>query len=102
MSEHDDTPEDDVAIDDAHDCFPEPDFDHLREEGSDRLWLKAILPYVHAMTNGKLPIEASHDHDDRLRYASWDMGIAACERAARIFRSDLPPIDYDDPDPKGG
>lgn len=101
MNELDESPIDD-GEDDGFDCSHEcidVDPEYLAVQSSDRLWLKAILPFVQLAAGGKMPIELPHDTRGRLKYASWEMTIAACERAARIFRSDLEPVDvFDDPD----
>jgi hypothetical protein len=53
-------------------------------EGQARLWLKAIAPLLQLR---------SHDSDpsSRVQLAFDLMHIAACERAARVLRSDLGP-----------
>jgi hypothetical protein len=55
----------------------------LADEGQARLWLKALLPILQLR---------SHDTDPigRVQFSYDQMHIAACERATRILRSDLP------------
>jgi hypothetical protein len=49
-----------------------------------RLWLRALVPLLQLRAQ-----EA--DPSDRVQFALDRMHIAACERVARILRSDLPP-----------
>jgi hypothetical protein len=60
----------DLAMDDAAD------------EAQSRLWIRALTPLLQLR---------KHDSDpsDRVQYAFDLMYIAACERVARILRSDL-------------
>jgi hypothetical protein len=53
-------------------------------ESQQRLWLKAILPLLQFRS-------PDADPSDRVQFAFDQMTIAACERAARILRSDLRP-----------
>jgi hypothetical protein len=55
----------------------------LDEESQKRLWLRAIIPLLQLR---------SHDSDPsgRVQLAFDLMHIAACERASRLLRSDLP------------
>ncbi len=53
-------------------------------ESQQRLWLKAILPLLQLRS-------PDADPSDRVQFAFDQMAIAACERAARILRSDLQP-----------
>lgn len=83
METPDDVPSDEMA-------------EFLSLQTNDRLWLRAALPLVQLATK----VDAATTHE-RVRHAVNDMAIAACERAARIFRSDLPPLgceDSGDPD----
>ena len=74
---------------DAGDSFnPDPTADELiqaalDEESQKRLWLRAIIPLLQLR---------SHDPDPsgRVQLAFDLMHIAACERASRLLRSDLP------------
>ena len=62
--------EQDLAVDDAAD------------EAQSRLWIRALTPLLQLR---------KHDSDpsDRVQYAFDLMYVAACERVARILRSDL-------------
>jgi hypothetical protein len=53
-------------------------------ESQQRLWLKAILPLLQLRSQNA-------DPSDRVQFAFDQMTIAACERAARILRTDLRP-----------
>jgi hypothetical protein len=53
-------------------------------ESQQRLWLKAILPLLQLRS-------PDTDPSDRVQFAFDQMTIAACERAARILRTDLAP-----------
>jgi len=53
-------------------------------ESQQRLWLKAILPLLQLRS-------PDADPSDRVQFAFDQMTIAACERAARILRTDLRP-----------
>ncbi len=53
-------------------------------ESQQRLWLKAILPLLQLRSRDS-------DPSDRVQFALDQMTIAACERAARILRTDLRP-----------
>ena len=68
----DDTPTDDDLVADIIDL-----------ETEKRLWLRAIIPLLQLR---------SHDSDPsaRVQLSSDLMHIAACERARRLLRSDLP------------
>ncbi len=59
----------------------------LDNESQRRLWLKAITPILQLHPN-------EMDHSGRVRFAFDLLRIAACERVARILRSDLK-IDQD-------
>jgi hypothetical protein len=82
-----DVPED--MVDEACEAYhDEVDVDYLAVQGSDRLWLKAVQPLILLASKDN---SAAHT---RVRHAINDMAVAACERAARILRSDLPPFDF--------
>ncbi len=71
-----------------HDAM-EPTAEEIAEqiidlESQQRLWLKAILPLLQLRS-------PDADPSDRVQFAFDQMTIAACERAARILRSDLRP-----------
>jgi hypothetical protein len=53
-------------------------------EIQNRLWLKTLVPLLQLRSQ-------ETDPSDRVQYALDLMYIAACERIARILRSDLPP-----------
>lgn len=59
----------------------------LDNESQQRLWIKAITPILQLRTH-------ELDPSGRVRFAFDLMQIAACERVARILRSDLK-IDQD-------
>lgn len=71
------------AADDAGDPI-ESAAELLADDSQRRLWLRAIVSLIQLRTRESDP---SH----RVQYALDQMQIAACERAARILRSDLPP-----------
>ncbi len=56
--------------------------DEAADEGRQRLWIRALTPLLQFR---------NHDSDpsDRVQFALDCMYIAACERVARILRSDL-------------
>ncbi len=56
--------------------------DNASDEAQSRLWIRALTPLLQLR---------KHDSDpsDRVQYAFDLMYIAACERVARILRSDL-------------
>jgi len=60
----------DLAVDDAAD------------EGRQRLWIRCLTPLL------QLRVRES-DPSDRVQFAFDQMYVAACERVARILRSDL-------------
>lgn len=60
-------------------------------ERRERLWLRACCAFVESSRRPGSGDVAS----GRVRLAIDDAVIAACERAARIFRSDLPPTGWD-------
>jgi hypothetical protein len=49
-----------------------------------RLWLRALVPLLQLRSQ-------EPDPNDRVQFALDRMYVAACERVARILRSDLPP-----------
>jgi hypothetical protein len=55
----------------------------LDEETQKRLWLRAIIPWLHLRSH-------ETDPSGRVQLAFDLMHIAACERASRLLRSDLP------------
>lgn len=80
-------------VDDGEGAYIEMQAAVYDQDKQDRMWLKACSMF--------LDIAAGYTekhNDNRPRYAVEDAIIAACERAARIFRSDLPPIGYGDDD----
>lgn len=88
----------DAPIDDEIPCdgecgcdLPDPDFESEIEsmERNDRAWLRTLYPYVELAVK---PNQA--EVHTRVRHAMNDAAIAACERVARICRSDLAPVDY--------
>lgn len=82
-----DVPDD--MVDEACEAYDdEVGVDYLAVEGSDRLWLKAVQPLILLASKDAPAMHA------RVRHAINDMAIAACERAARILRSDLRPFDF--------
>ena len=58
------------------------EIDDAADEGRQRLWIRALTPLLQLR---------NHDTDpsSRVQYAFDLMYIAACERMARILRSDL-------------
>jgi len=60
----------DLAIDDAAD------------EGRQRLWIRSLTPLLQLRTH-------ETDPSSRVQFAFDQMYVAACERVARILRSDL-------------
>jgi len=62
--------DEDLAIDDTAD------------EGSQRLWIRSITPLLKLRSR-------ETDPSSRVQYAFDLMYVAACERVARILRSDL-------------
>ncbi len=55
-------------------------------EENSRKWLRAIAGFLeHYSTDSAI--------DNRVQYALDMAAIAACERASRILRSDLPPVE---------
>lgn len=88
---------DDVVDDACEEYIDDVDVDYLAVQGSDRLWLKAVQPLI------LLAVKDNSAAHVRVRHAINDMALAACERAARILRSDLPPLTWDDgPDAPDG
>ena len=67
----------------------------LSLQSNDRLWLRAALPFVQMVASDKFPVDVPGDSKGRLRHATFKMAIAACERAERIFKSDVPRLDLD-------
>lgn len=51
---------------------------------NDRLWLKALVPILHGLSD-------EPDANPRVQFAIDRLRIAACERAVRILSSDLAP-----------
>lgn len=91
---------DDMPIDDECGCGEfQPDdgadVEYLAIQSSERLWVRTALAFIDAAAK---PNRA--DVHERVRHAINDATIAACERAARIFRSDLEPVDYGDDEPE--
>ena len=60
----------DLAVDDGLD------------DGRQRLWIRALTPLLQLRVH-------TTDPSDRVQYAFDKMYVAACERVARILRSDL-------------
>lgn len=54
----------------------------LGDEAQKRQWLRAIVPLLQLRSH-------ESDPSDRVQFAFDRLFIAACERAARILRSDL-------------
>lgn len=87
MDAADELPIDEMPLDDecdAVDLVAESYFEAM--ERNDRAWIRTILPILQS---------ASKERPENVGYTVGkvyeDMLIAACERAARIFRSDVPP-----------
>ena len=72
---------DDQADDQADEVQDLAD-DDAADEAQSRLWIRALTPLLQLR---------KHDSDpsDRVQYAFDLMYVAACERVARILRSDL-------------
>jgi hypothetical protein len=79
----------------AADCEPEPELEEtgdevellaevLDHEAQGRLWLRAITPLLQLRSH-------ESDPSGRVQLAFDLMHIAACDRARRILRGDLPP-----------
>ena len=60
----------DLAVDDAAD------------EGRQRLWIRSLTPLLQLRTH-------ETDPSSRVQFAFDQMYVAACERVARILRSDI-------------
>lgn len=75
--------------------FTQDVLDFQTIDASERSWLRAALAFVKAVQATEAGSRPSRVHD-RVRAAINDATIAACERASRIFRSDLPAIDCTD------
>lgn len=94
----DEIPIDDETVDAVCGEMADDMVDEMAEflslQGNDRLWLRAAMPLIQLATK----VDGLTTHE-RVRHAINDMAIAACERSARILRSDLPPLDlgFDDP-----
>ncbi len=56
--------------------------DDAADEGRQRLWIRALTPLLQFRNHYS-------DQSDRVQFALDCMYIAACERVARILRSDL-------------
>ena len=56
--------------------------DDAADEGRQRLWIRCLTPLL------QLRVRES-DPSDRVQFAFDQMYVAACERVARILRSDL-------------
>jgi hypothetical protein len=56
----------------------------FRNESRDRLWLKVLTPLLQTRSH-------ESDPSGRVQFAFDLMYVAACERIARILRSDLGP-----------
>jgi hypothetical protein len=72
---------DDVTPDDQADD-DDITADVIDLETQKRLWLRAMVPLLQLR-------KGDSDESDRVQYALDLMHIAACERVARILRSDL-------------
>ncbi len=82
MDTPDPTTDPDVTADDQNDEVQDLADDDAADEAQSRLWIRAITPILQLR---------KHDSDpsDRVQYAFDLMYVAACERVARILRSDL-------------
>jgi hypothetical protein len=78
------SPSDDaIAVDDRAIQAAEIAADDVDTDLKNRLWLKAVVPLLQLRSH-------ESDPSTRVQLAFDLMYIAACERVARIFRSDLP------------
>ena len=75
-------PADLAELEDPCDDIPE----FVDSEVQHRLWLRAVVPLLQLRTQ-------ETDPSQRVQFALDQMYIAACERVARILRSDLAPLD---------
>jgi hypothetical protein len=94
MKDASETPRDDLpeGVEPVGDeCFDANEA-HIENQISDRLWIRSIAMLIETVAGSKC------DVSPRVKCSIEDMAIAACERAARIFRADLPEFDIDDPD----
>ncbi len=82
MDQPDPTTDPDVTAEDQADEIQDLADDDAVDEAQERLWIRALTPLLQLR---------KHDSDpsDRVQYAFDLMYIAACERVARILRSDL-------------
>lgn len=96
MNEADDVPIDEAMDDDELRTMEAVDaqLELYEQERQDRLWLGSCRAWMEIMQRPN-----RSEPKERVQRAVDDAVIAACERAARIFRSDLPPVGWDyDPD----
>ena len=78
-----DFPDDQAELEETGDDileFVDPDVQH-------RLWLRAVVPLLQLRTQ-------ETDPSQRVQFALDQMYIAACERVARLLRSDMPSNDH--------
>lgn len=81
MPETEEKPEDD----ETPEAVDDPVVEFLTLERNDRLWLRAIVPLLQLHADG-----TEAEDCPRVQLAWRWMKVAACERVARIMRSDLP------------
>ena len=82
MADSDPTTDPEIAADDQVDEDADLAIDDAADEGRQRLWIRSLTPLLQLR---------NHDSDpsSRVQFALDQMYVAACERVARILRSDL-------------
>ncbi len=74
----DEAPPDSAELEEPGDDFPE----FVDPDVQNRLWLRAVVPLLQLRSQ-------ETDPSQRVQFALDQMYIAACERVARLLRSDL-------------
>lgn len=90
--------DDEATIDDAEGVeFVDMLAEMYEQERQQRAWLRSCHAWMEVAQRPN-----RGEPKGRVQLAIDDAVIAACERAARIFRSDTAPVEWDlDPDVKG-
>ena len=82
MADSDPTTDPEIAADDQADEDQDLAVDDAADEGRQRLWIRSLTPLLQLRSH-------ETDPSSRVQFAFDQMYVAACERVARILRSDL-------------
>ena len=82
MADSDPTTDPQIAADDQVDEDQDLAIDDAADEGRQRLWIRSLTPLLQLRSH-------ETDPSSRVQFAFDQMYVAACERVARILRSDL-------------